>query len=171
VREGLAGTKRECSCGRVVIVPPLHQLRSNAGLNAYNVSPELVIEQLLVAGRLPPDKACVQCGQDTDELLYIDTECEKAVVHTPGKVALPFVLLSLLFSPVWALLILVMQRDRGPQVEFGKDKIYALPLPVCHGCRGSLRNVSDIKESLCVVPEYRQLLEKFPHAIVRVRQG
>jgi hypothetical protein len=64
---------------------------------------------------------------------------------------------------------LIILRRRGDQQEYGKDKIYTLPLAVCRQCRSTLRDQRAIKEALCQVPEYRQLLDKFPDARVIVR--
>jgi hypothetical protein len=167
VREGLAGTKRTCTCGRVVTVPPLHELRRQIGLRPYEVSPELVIEHMLASGELPADHACVRCGAETDAVVHVQAECERVQVRTGGEPTWLLVLL-LLISPVLLLMGLLL-RQRGDQKEYGKDKIYMLPLAVCPKCRSTLRNPTEIKDALCRVPEYRQLLDKFPDASVIVR--
>jgi hypothetical protein len=59
VSEAAAGAKLPCACGRTVSVPSLHELRVEAGLPPYNVSPELVIEAMLLSGEMPFDNRCV----------------------------------------------------------------------------------------------------------------
>src|SRR5579859_5897304 len=84
VREGLAGTRRQCECGRVILVPPLHELRRQIGLRPYEVSPELVIEHLLTTGDLLEDDGCVLCGAQADNVLWVEIECERVQVHESG---------------------------------------------------------------------------------------
>jgi hypothetical protein len=166
VREGLAGTKRTCACGRVITVPPLHELRRQIGLRPYEVSPELVIEHMLASGELPADHACARCGAETDAVVHVQAECERVQIRSGGEPTW-LVFLSLLISPL--LLLGVLMRQRSDQKEYGKDKIYTLPLAVCRQCRSTLLNPAEIRDALCRVPEYRQLLDKFPDAKVVVR--
>jgi hypothetical protein len=161
VREGLAGTRRTCTCGRVITVPSLHELRRQAGLAPYEVSPELVIEHRLASGELPAERTCVRCGAETDEVLLVRAECERLQVRTSGDPSGVLMTLALLLTG-W----LIILPRRRQQSEYGKDKIYTLPLVVCPECRASLRNHKEIKTALRQVPEYRRLLDKFPDAVV-----
>jgi hypothetical protein len=165
VREGLAGTRRTCSCGRLITVPPLHELRRQVGLMPYEISPELVIEHMLAANELPADHACVRCRLETDQVLHVEVECERRQIRDSGDHSWGLVLASLVFRP---LLLLLLSRQRGEQKEYGKDKIYTLPLVVCPGCRRTLQHQGAIKEALGQVPEYRRLLNKFLDAKVRL---
>ncbi len=62
-------------------------------------------------------------------------------------------------------------RERRQQV-FGRDKVYRLPLPVCSACQARVRGDKAIKQFLRGIPEYRQLLDKFPDASVGIdRRG
>jgi hypothetical protein len=161
VREGLAGTRHTCACGRVITVPPLHELRRQAGLPPYELSPELVIEHLLASGELPPDQSCVLCGIDTDHELRVRTECERVQVRTEGGFSVALAVLAMLLTG-W----LILLRRRGPPTEYGRDKIYTLPLPLCPECRPALRNEKDVKAAMRQVPEYCRLLDKFPDAVL-----
>jgi hypothetical protein len=72
------------------------------------------------------------------------------------------VLLGVLVSP-WVWLVARWQRD---EKEYGRDKVYTLPLRVCPACQPTLRKRAGIKECLRSVPEYDSLLDKFPAARV-----
>ena len=77
VTEGSAGASIRCDCGRPVEVPGLKELRTLAGLPAYDPSPELVIEQMLASGELPLENECIECGVSTNRLLRVKVECER----------------------------------------------------------------------------------------------
>jgi hypothetical protein len=168
VREGLAGTRRTCECGRVILVPSLHELRRDIGLTPYEVSPELVVEQLLLQGRLPADRFCVCCAAETDAVLHVHTECERIQVRDPVGGWWPILLVAGLFLGMWLWLVVLLSRRSQTAEQHGKDKIYALPLVVCRKCQATLRGPRDIKEALRQVPEYAELLDKFPDAVVRL---
>jgi len=86
VPEAAAGAREECSCGRTLVIPSLHELRRWAGLPEPTLAPELVIETLLLAGRLPKDVHCVLCGTATRETITCRTECAKARPIPEGSV-------------------------------------------------------------------------------------
>lgn len=168
VTEGSAGSQATCACGRQVAVPSLGGLRQLAGLPAPRPSPELVIEQLLLAGALPPHHNCVHCGMATANTLTIRVECErvwrrKSNSSLAGMIGL---FLSACLGP-----IAVWVGGKSEVHEFGRDKIYALPLPICADCRPMVSNDLAVWVSLERVPEYRRLLEKFPEAKVDVVAG
>jgi hypothetical protein len=136
-------------------------MRTRAGFPGCDLSPDLVIERLLAAGRLPPSKACACCGAETDEVLRVVVECERAWVRRTGGFSWAVLLLSALFLPVR-----IWLWEKCEEREFGKDKIYPLPLPVCLGCRSALCDTRSIKLALRKVPDYARLLDKFPNAKV-----
>src|SRR5262249_4052751 len=82
VRETAAGAKEQCPCGRTVVVPSLHELRRRAGLPGPGLSPEKVVETLLLAGKLPEETHCVLCGAATDRVICCTTECERAYIES-----------------------------------------------------------------------------------------
>jgi hypothetical protein len=164
VSEGSAGAKIPCACGRTITVPPLHVLRAEVGLSPYpGVSPEMAVERLLAAGRLPADNRCVGCGQETDQVTLVRTECERAVVRG-GGVSWPRLLLTLLAAPFG---VLVIPRGDAPQ-EYGRDKIYSLPLVLCEACRPAAQGPDALWDYLRRVPLYQELLTKFPAAKVEL---
>jgi hypothetical protein len=169
VGEGAAGATFMCSCGRPIAVPSLAELRTRAGLPANHISPEFVIEHLLLTRDLVPSKACVECGIDTDAIIHVQTECERVVKERSGEFSWPLFLFLLFVCPLWWLWYLwayVLIGERPQEHEFGRDKIYPLPLRVCKACQQKLSNAAIIKQSLRKVPEYDFLLEKFPDARV-----
>jgi hypothetical protein len=162
VSEGSAGAKIPCACGRTIAVPSLHQLRAEIGLSPYpGISPEMAIERLLASGRLPADNLCVGCGKETDQVAQVRAECERAVVR--GGISWPTLLMALLFFPIVGIVLL---RRREPQ-EYGRDKIYWLPLALCPDChQWAAQDRDTLWDFFQRVPLYQELLMKFPSASV-----
>jgi hypothetical protein len=161
VSEGSAGAKIPCACGRTISVPALHQLREEIGLSPYpGISPEMAIERLLAAGRLPADNLCVGCGKETEQVVQVRAECERAIIRG-GRVSWLRLLLYILVAPV----VLVIPRD-GPPQEYGRDKIYWLPLVLCEDCQRAAQDPNVLWDYFQRVPLYRELLMKFPSARV-----
>ena len=80
VTEAAAGATLTCACGRPISVPSLWELRVAAGLPAYDPGPELLIQHLLAAGKLPGTKLCLGCGFETEQVFEVRTECERSHV-------------------------------------------------------------------------------------------
>ena len=163
VEETTAGTTALCRCGRTVEIPSLRELRRRAGLAEPAVSPELAIETLLLAGRLPEEDHCVLCGVATDTSIYCRTECERAYVLA-GRPSLWVYLLA--FVTFGWLGVAVAKSTAGEDQEWGKDRIFLLPLRVCNACRQGMTNPAEVKAALVRVPLYRRLLKKYPDARV-----
>lgn len=163
VTEGSAGAAIECRCGRTISVPRLKELRLGAGLSPYQVSPELVIEQLLESGQLPGSDMCVVCGKETDETVTILTICEQSWTRRRGGFSWALFIVSAVFLP-----ITIWHWQKRTDTVLGKDKVYPLPLPVCAACRPALQRRTAIKNSLRKIPDYGQLLDKFPRARVKI---
>jgi hypothetical protein len=164
VTEAAAETDIGCSCGRAISVPSLKEMRLQAGLPAYDISPETIIEHLLPLGQLPGSKACVGCGAETDHSIQVLTECERSWSSHSGGFSWMTLLLSALFFPfrVWL-------WQEAEEREYGRDKVYSLPLPVCTGCKATLRGRKAILQGLHKIPEYARLLDKFPDASVVIQ--
>ena len=129
VTEAAAGRAIDCSCGRTIKVPSFRELRECAGLPADNVSPVLLITHLLVKGELYPPADCVWCAAESDAVLHLQIDCERAWVRGGG-----FrwgVLLTSLLLPVKIF-------SWEPGEEHGKDLIFELPVTVCLKCRHRL---------------------------------
>jgi hypothetical protein len=134
-------------------------LKALSGQPVPALSPELEVEVLLSSGRMPFENICVWCGKETSEQIQVLAECER--VQRRGGFSWPALILSWLFLPVrvfyW----------REP-LEYGRDKVYWLPLPVCRLCRSDLQGPAALRHGLRKVEVYRRLLEKFPGAKVRL---
>lgn len=160
VAEGAAGVTLRCDCGWPVEVPALDELRRRAGLPAYALSPELLIEHALQAGELPPDDRCAGCAARTADTVRVRAECERRWTANEGA---RFAWLGLLFGIGGYLLARAAAQERDPR-QYGRDKVYDLPLPVCPGCRPRLGRPRELRRALGQVPLYDRLLEKFPNA-------
>src|SRR5439155_12122919 len=80
VPETSAGTNIPCHCGRAIVVPSLRELRRQSGSPQKAIPPEMEVEALLLAARLPEEDDCVLCGTTTDRYVCCRTECERAQV-------------------------------------------------------------------------------------------
>jgi hypothetical protein len=156
VDERAAGTTVECTCGRTVRVPSLRKLAALSGDPTRGLSPELEIETLFSAGKMPFESICVRCGQDTNETVQAKVECERAWIIGGFDWG---TLIVTLFLP------LTIFRWRARR-RLGQDKIYWLPLPVCDECRDHLEKAAELRRCLQEVDVYKRLLEKFPRASV-----
>jgi hypothetical protein len=140
----------------------LDELRQQAGVPVQAAPPELVIEALLLARRLPEERCCVLCQQATDGTIICQTECSKAFVSdgTPrfSVKFLTFLAFGWSTLPIWG-------RQRREK-ECGTDRIYSLPLRVCDACRAELATPDAVKAAMLRVPAYADLLEKYPGANV-----
>jgi hypothetical protein len=165
VNEAAAEGTRNCPCGRMVAIPSLREMRLKAGLPAFNISPEIMIEHLLLDGQLPGTKTCVVCGKETDHLIQILIECERRWTKTSSGFSWGTLFLSMLFLPV------LLFRWRAIEGQsYGRDKVYSLPLAACSECKSAIRNRKAILQALDKIPEYSRLIEKFPDATVTVHR-
>lgn len=166
VPEGAAGATFTCACGRPIEVPSLSELRTRAGLPTNAVAPEFIIETLLTRKEIPGD-GCAECGAGTSDVIHIVADCERATKRRFGGFSWGVLIFSVFFCP--PLLIyywwwLVFYYQKPDEREYGRDKVYTLPLRMCGRCRPSLTDPSNVKRALCRIPEYYLLLEKFPDA-------
>lgn len=163
VAETAAGTSAPCRCGRTVVIPSLRELRRLAGVPESSPSPEMAVEALLLAGKLPEEDHCVLCGTETSATVCCKTECERARVRGGQPPLWAYLLGYLTFG--W-LGVLIAELTAGEEREWGKDRVFPLPLRVCDACRRGLTNPAAVKAALCRVPLYQRLLAKYPRARV-----
>jgi hypothetical protein len=169
VNEAAAGTSALCRCGRTVVIPSLRELRRRAGLSQPGVTPEFAVETLLLASKLPEEHHCVLCGVATDATVCCRTVCERAHVKHGGPSRWGYLLGFFTFGWLGALAVLIA-RSKTPGQEWGKDRIFPLPLRVCSTCRAGLTGPETLKAALKRVPLYRALLERFPQASVSLHE-
>ena len=67
--------------GRTLVIPSLHELRCRAGLPEPRLSPEKIVETLLLAGKLPEEDHCILCGDATGATIRCTIDCERAYVQ------------------------------------------------------------------------------------------
>jgi hypothetical protein len=161
MRRPWAGADLRCDCGRSISVPGLKELRLQAGLPAYDPSPELLLRETFDINDVPGDDGCVACGAATDQIVRVVAECEKAWGKRAGFEWGTF-FLSLLLLP------LVVFRWRNVDQMRGSDKFFVLPIRVCPQCQQALKGTARIKDCLRHIPVYRRLLDKFPDATVSI---
>jgi hypothetical protein len=163
VTEGEAGSRTTCRCGRTVVVPSLRELRRQAGVPGDGLAPELVIEALLLAKKLPEEDECVLCSEPTNGCIFCQVECERAVV-SDGEPPIWAVVASVVLLG-WLGALLARNARREPR-EWGKDRSFTLPLRLCDKCRPTLTNFASVTRALRSVPLYRRLLDKYPRAVI-----
>jgi hypothetical protein len=128
VSEGAAGAHVNCSCGRIIDVPSLSELRERAGLPAHHVTAKVIIENMLANGELPTMPACVRCKSATDDTFTVTVECEKAWGRDPGPIW-PIVWLF-----AWWGVVLIQREGK----EYGSNLMLHLPIRMCGSCRRRL---------------------------------
>jgi hypothetical protein len=165
VTEVSAGATAPCICGRAIPVPKLSELRRRAGVSTRDLSPELVIEQYLASGSFPCDNLCVVCGAKTANRTSAAVECEKIFLKDGMNSGIAFFSLLLgIFAHHLPHRVLV-----GDEVEqHGRDLTYVVPLAACEHCLTRLYPPEELKQALRRVTLYRQLLDKYPDAMVRL---
>jgi hypothetical protein len=160
VDESAAGTTVACSCGRAIEVPSWRELNARSGRPAPALNPELVIETLLSAGKVPFEGICARCGAETDQQIQVVADCERPQVKGGGLSLLPLIL-SALFLPV-----AIFYRKKT--VVHGREKVYWLPLPVCQQCREHIQDEAALRRAMRKVEVYGRLLDKFPKAKIKL---
>jgi hypothetical protein len=163
VTEGEAGSRISCCCGRTVVVPSLRELRRQAGVPGQGVAPELVLETLLLAGKLPEEDECVLCSEPTAGCVSCVVDCERAVVSDGRPSFWAELGLIVLFGWIG---VLLARSGRKEPMEWGKDRSFTLPLRLCDACRPALTNFASVTRALRSVPLYRRLLDKYPRAVI-----
>jgi hypothetical protein len=121
------------------------------------------VETLLLAGKLPEEDHCILCGIATDASICCTTECERAYVQS-GRPSWWIYLLGFLTLGWFG--VAIAHASGGEDREWGKDRIFPLPLRVCAVCQHQLTNEAELKAALRRVPLYRRLLEKYPDSRV-----
>lgn len=162
VGEGAAGARLACACGRTIAVPSLQEFRRQAGIIEPLPSPDLAIQALLAAGRLPEETHCVSCGMATPEYVICRVECEKAFCQ--GGASFGSWLLAFLTFGLFGIAVVASQQE----TVHGEDRVYHLPLRLCLSCRPQLTDAGIVKKMLARVPWYERLLQKYPRANVSI---
>ncbi len=162
VSSSLCGQDVICSCGKLVLVPRLTDLRASNGLSPF-VSVSDRIRALESAGRLPVEDRCVVCQTTTEQTLHCAIECERPVGHDDGAWKSFFSMF--LFGPLVARYLI--QRDSLRQETRGHELVVVAPMRICDACFRAARLTSEkCKELLRTTEVYRELLDEYPDAQV-----
>ena len=172
-----AGGSIRCTCGNVVSVPRLSELRTLIGADPYITNPVEEIRKLQAQGNDPAGKTCLICGSAAPVLYKCRAECESShVKRTGGDDSYGFArILLFLFLPVLlALAIISRRRDRETFDRLGHDVEVSFNLPVCDPCSktiGSVTRPAIAKKLMLQVPLYKELLEYYPRMKLRITRG
>jgi hypothetical protein len=156
-----AGSTVRCGCGRDVTVPSLSLLNQAAA--ASGLDPVRHIGWLIDHGALPGKPVCLRCGEPTSAVSVVRVEQDyMEVVEAKNGMALlwPLWLLASLFTGLHGASILMNRQQE--LAEAGKEVDIVLPVCVCEGCRGDLRQAPETKQLLAAVPEYNKLFQQYP---------
>ncbi|HEX3150218.1 MAG TPA: hypothetical protein VHR66_19225 [Gemmataceae bacterium] len=156
----LAGSTLICKCQREVTIPSLSRLKTAAGEKA--LSPEVRLEQMLNLGMLPREKNCLLCRRPTADVTHFWATLERAFVKKDPSRVWWILILGWLFLG-WLFVLLILLRARDDRV-FGSDVQLRLPLRVCQDCAPQLAESRTLFEAVVAVPEYDELLDKYPNA-------
>ena len=155
-----AGSHYTCPCGRRLVVPSLSRLKMAAGEEV--LSPDVRVEQMLQLGMLPHETHCLLCGRATTGVTHVWAVCERAFVKKDASRVWWVIALSWIFLG-WLGLLLLLVRGRDDR-EHGSDVQLRLPLRVCPECGPDLVGPGALREAVLAVPEYADLLGKYPDA-------
>lgn len=130
-----AGMTLQCLCGSENLVPPLSELRRQAGMAAFEKSTSDTILEMVSDGRLPPGPGCVDCGTVCDERPLVAL-CERVRLGTSesrgqwsgGFIAgilggLPF------FLPLGS-----WTAGEVREQQLGRDVVVPMPVRICDRC-------------------------------------
>jgi hypothetical protein len=166
VQASEAGSQKACSCGRQVSVPSLGKLARATGKPVPTLSAAESVRVLVAAGELPAGTTCVRCQFPTSEVLECSVECERPYIKQ--RTFWESVLMYML-APLWLSIIARHYYDE-PEV-FGRETIVKMPLRMCSNCQALFvgrARASELREALCTVPAYAELLATYPGASVAV---
>src|SRR5262245_53757367 len=130
-----AGVRLTCSCGRILQVPNLHELRMRAGLPPFPVPTATHVEGLVKAGDLPVGTTCARCSEPAVAVLHAMAACEFLWTTTEE----------------WSISgIVVSDREVS---QHGHDLVVPVPLRLCPDCQRAIFHPSWIERlSLAAIP-------------------
>ena len=165
----MAGTCVRCECGVEIQVPPLSELRRQAGVEPYVTSALDQIQQLLDADDLPAGSDCLLCHAPTHETVYCEAVCERSWKHREYFCEEPggFTEIMLFFFPV--VLLCLIRAETAETM--GRDIVVPMPFrlrPACQRTSGVPRRSRRLKELLRAVPVYQEVLRDYPRTKIRI---
>lgn len=167
VERSAAGGTVVCRCGRNVDVPRLSELKRQAG-EVVTFSACDRVRQLLLNGGLPPDPMCRITQRPTADVVHLTVVCEQPRV-SGGHTWWWLVFAGIgAFCVSWWMLPLYLLTAHRRTVIVGPETVFRLPVPVASDRQSQVRDFKEaaLRELLCTVPLYAELLSEFPRARV-----
>jgi len=159
VPSSAAGSQFRCTCGQILSVPKLSELRIQAGKAPFERTTAERIGQMVADNALPDGNQCASCGTVTGEALKVLLVCERPWQRHAGiwaKIAShAFVFWEWLLS-------------RHPEEPLGRELVVPVPLRMCAACATDLKRRQpqhEIRRILEDVPVYDELLRQYPGAV------
>jgi hypothetical protein len=159
-----AGTTIACTCGNLVAVPKLSELRLLAGADAFVTNPAEAILKLQREGNEPGGDKCVMCGSATPVFYQCLAICEQSHVKK-NRASQSNGLLRWLFLPFIVNVLISMRAEDETIDRHGHDLEVKFRLPLCDLCKTAAGNPTrpNLAKKLMVrVPQYKQLLDYYP---------
>ncbi|MEO2091050.1 MAG: hypothetical protein ABGY75_16390 [Gemmataceae bacterium] len=159
---GAAGSSLACGCGRTVEVPTLTALKASAG--GEGLAPEMEIEGLLLARKLPLEPDCALCRRPTDDKFHCQVRCEAPTLKPP-MTFWQLVLMVLFFPFLGAkLFFAAVLIDKADGTLTGRDVSFRLPVRMCRACMAELESWEVVTQAIRRTPVYAHLLDKYPNS-------
>lgn len=168
VSSASAGDTVRCPCGRLVIVPPLSEMRRRAGLAPIPQNAAEKVKSLISSSELPDNKLCPFTGRLADTTIWLRVDCESKWIR--GKEPLnDHLKLLFIFLFGWVGAVIALLRSNKPIEEFGREVYVEIPLKVSGDALNStklLKSHSKLKNAIKCSAAYVQLLNEYPSAYV-----
>jgi hypothetical protein len=171
-----AGSQIPCGCGRLVAVPTLSKLRTQAGKDAYVTNPAEAIRKHQRESGSPAGDRCILCGSTSPIHYTYDAVCESSRLKAASSDQSGTNVFWIMLVPGVIRLIrrLVKRCDRSTDaVRVGHDIEVSFDLPVCDACTrtaGDMTRPRVSKELMRRVPLYNDLLAYYPNLTLTVRR-
>lgn len=169
-----SGQEIPCSCGAMVKVPRLSELRQSVGQGAYSSGIVDEIRDKVRDGKLPVEYECVCCYRTTQANVHYSVECERPFSSGMSETSFWLQLLGIgvfaLICPiVWIVFLLrLLDRKRQQRTILGREVSVDVPLRCCEPCAASHGLTNRKAKTIMAAGEsYRELFKQYPQAVVR----
>lgn len=168
-----AGSNFDCTCGRVVDVPPLSHFRKAQGKDNYESGIVDSIERMIREETLPSQQACLFSGKTTTDTLAFNVELE-SMPKSENKTHIFHMLFSLRRPLRFLLNFFAYGRHVSEsQLGHGREQNLIIIARISAVHHSDLRNGFSqpwIKRVLAKEPAYERLFAEYPDAVVKVAE-
>jgi hypothetical protein len=147
-----------------MLVPPLSQLRQQAGQEAYATNAVEAINKMLNEASNPAGANCLICQKLTRQQADWTVVCERPW-HKQPKAAWANAVLTALGAVANLGIWRMSENSQSEPVAHGREVIVKTPFPLCERCALEV-NHADILSQFRKVPAYERLLKEYPDAQV-----